>query len=232
MPVPHGDVGPLFRGFDPNKPVTVYRRHLPHWRQEGSTYFVTFRLADSIPEQVIREWQEEDRIWLKANGIEGPLSVPKWQAAYSALPEKARADFERGAARRLHIGLDECHGSCLFRQAAAREVVSGALRHFQGERWWSGDFVVMPNHAHGLFQPTNGWELEDILGSVKGFVSTRLTKLSVKEGKLWQQENYDRLVRDRNELNGWRRYIRGNPEKARLGEHEYTLFTGEWLDES
>ena len=39
--------------------MRVYERNLPHWRQEGGTYFVTFRLADSLPasvaEDVLRE---------------------------------------------------------------------------------------------------------------------------------------------------------------------------------
>jgi hypothetical protein len=223
---------PVFLGFDPHAPVNIYRRHLPHWRQDGATYFVTFRLGDSIPEQVLLQWQDEDRVWLKANGIGGSPSDPKWQTVYDALPEKARTDFERRAVRRLHIGLDECHGSCLLRNPDAREVVSGSLGHFQGERWWTGDFVVMPNHVHGLFQPTSGYELEKVLGSVKGFVSTRLTKQGVKEGNLWQQENYDRLVRDREELDVWRRYIRGNPDKARIAKHEFTLFRCDWLDEA
>jgi hypothetical protein len=41
---------PGFRGLDPNLPIRFYQRHLPHWRQVGATYFVTFRLADSIPQ--------------------------------------------------------------------------------------------------------------------------------------------------------------------------------------
>ena len=39
---------PGFQGLRTDIPVTVYYRHLPHWRQDGATYFVTFRLADSL----------------------------------------------------------------------------------------------------------------------------------------------------------------------------------------
>ena len=240
---------PVFRGFNPYALMFVYRRHLPHWRQDGATYFVTFRLADSIPRPVALGWQDEDRTWLKAYGIEGDLSDPKWQAAYEALPEKTRRRFERHAGRRLHVELDKCHGSCLLRRADARETVANALKYFHGERWWVGDLVIMPNHVHGLFQPVpvgrcsapprdgdgpedrpTVHELSDILGSVKGFVSTRLTKEGLKSGKLWQQENYDRLVRDREELGLWRRYIQRNPEKAGLRGREYTYCRYEWLD--
>jgi REP element-mobilizing transposase RayT len=30
---------------------------MPHWRQDGCTYFVTFRLADSVPAELLRRWQ-------------------------------------------------------------------------------------------------------------------------------------------------------------------------------
>jgi hypothetical protein len=46
---------PGFQGLHPDKPVTVYQRHLPHWRQDGATYFVTFRLADSLPQSKLEE---------------------------------------------------------------------------------------------------------------------------------------------------------------------------------
>ena len=37
------DAPPGFRGLHPDIPVTMYERHLPHWRQDGATYFVTFQ---------------------------------------------------------------------------------------------------------------------------------------------------------------------------------------------
>ena len=169
-------------------------------------------------------------MWLKANGIDGFLSDPKWQAVYDALPESRRQNFERGAAHRLHVELDKCHGLCHFRKHEVRDVVTSALQYFDGNRWFVGDLVVMPNHIHGLFQPVSSHELENILASIKGFVSTQLTKQGVKSGRLWQQENYDRLVRDREELGVWRRYIQRNPEKAGVDKGEYTYRRCDWLD--
>lgn len=40
---------PGFQGLDPHRPLTVYYRFLLHWRQDGATYFVTFRQQDSLP---------------------------------------------------------------------------------------------------------------------------------------------------------------------------------------
>jgi type I restriction enzyme R subunit len=192
---------------------------------------VTFRLRDSIPQTVMLQWQDLDRVWLAAHGIGGSLAEPRWQCVYDKLPANTRRGFERRAARRLHVALDEGHGACMLRNSEIRAVVTNALKHFHGERWWVGDFVVMPNHVHGLWQPIDGFALEDVLASVKGFASRQLTKRGIKSGQLWQEENYDRLVRDRLELHAWREYIQRNPLKAELGETECSCHRSEWLDE-
>lgn len=54
---------PGFQGLHPDKPLTFYMRDLPHWRQEGATYFVTFRLADSLPQAKLRELDELRKLW-------------------------------------------------------------------------------------------------------------------------------------------------------------------------
>ncbi|HWP52757.1 MAG TPA: hypothetical protein VN476_01420 [Pyrinomonadaceae bacterium] len=41
-----------------------YRRNLPHLQPAGATFFVTFRLAGSLPKSVIEQWQNE-RQWLE-----------------------------------------------------------------------------------------------------------------------------------------------------------------------
>ncbi len=230
-----------FKAFNPQEPVHVYHRNLPHWRQDGSTYFVTFRAGDSIPKPILLQWMEEDRLWLKARGVEmngAPRNLEGLREhCFTEIPEKLQEEFFRRTARRMHVELDQCHGRCLFRKAELREVLAHALDYFDNDRWWLGDYVIMPNHVHLLAQPVcekndpenRSTELEDILGSIKGYVSTQLTKLGVKNGKLWQQDNYDRLVRDSKELYVWRRYIRRNPEKAGLCEGLFTYFECDWM---
>src|SRR5438045_2452862 len=58
LPPPQG-----FEGLDPNKPLTVYYRHLPHGWQDGATYFVTFRLADSLPQEKLIELAAIKQAW-------------------------------------------------------------------------------------------------------------------------------------------------------------------------
>ena len=223
---------PVFRPLDASRPVHVYRRNLPHWRQEGATYFVTFRLADSIPREVLEAWLHADRIWFRANGIYGPLSDPRWRTAYDRLSENSRKAFERSTAHRLHVELDICKGSCVLEDPDVAALLAAAMDHFHGTRLWMGDSVIMPNHVHALVQPISSHTLENLLGSIKGYVSKRLTSSRIKAGRLWQRENYDRIVRNREELKTWRKYIRDNPAKLPARSSACLYRPSTWLDEA
>lgn len=48
MPEPPDKPGSLFEFFDPDQPIAICRRRLPHWFQPDRTYFITFRTADSF----------------------------------------------------------------------------------------------------------------------------------------------------------------------------------------
>src|ERR1700730_15146867 len=63
-----------FSGLDPHDDVQIVRRRLPHWRQVGVTYFITFRLADSVPQSLPTGRREESAIWLR-------LHPPPWRSA-------------------------------------------------------------------------------------------------------------------------------------------------------
>ena len=236
--VPTQPTQPVFRGVAIENPWLLpgYRRNLPHVRFEGATYFVTFRLADSIPEAIAREWQAEREAWLRVRGIE-----PDWKkteparflSALNALPYSERQARTREQHRKYFIELDRCHGGCLL--ARTHGVVSRALDYFDAQRVWIGDFVVMPNHVHALVQPFLGVRLEKWLYSVKRFTSREIKSElaldlpeSMKCGPVWQPESFDRIVRNRDELAQIRGYIRDNPMKLRPGSFAFRRMP--WMD--
>ena len=218
-----------FNPFNPHAEVQLYRRHLPHWRQAGATYFVTFRLADSIPKKILLQWREQRNLWLKAHGITNGLSEDEKARRYAAIPEKERKRVEHDDARRLHIEIDRCHGSCLLRLAANAAVLEQTLVHFHNQRGWIGDFVIMPNHVHLLIQPFDKHPLEEWLQSVKSYAARRFDKHAMVDGKVFQQESYDRIVRNREELAAYRKYIEANGIKANLLTSEYLHHRCDWL---
>src|SRR5262245_60687834 len=58
---------PILHPFDPDAEIDVRGRNLPHWRQDGCTYFVTFRLGDSLPQSVQRLLRSDQQEWLRVS---------------------------------------------------------------------------------------------------------------------------------------------------------------------
>ena len=216
-----------FKPFDEHGEVRVYYNgFLPHWRQAGCTYFVTFRLADSVPQKVLDEWRYERDIWLAARGIDTASS--EWTQDLRKLCWEDRRLFERHFARKLFEFLDQGYGACHLRNPAVATIVADAMAHFHGARLDTGDFVVMPNHVHALMTPYSGYELENILHSIKSFTANEINRALGRAGTLWMEESHDHIVRDGEEMLRIQQYIRRNPEKAKLREGEYIPHQAEY----
>src|SRR5213082_2425741 len=56
---------PQFHPMDRHGEIQKHRRNLPHWEQPDATYFVTFQLADAVPQGILRRWKEEIEAWRK-----------------------------------------------------------------------------------------------------------------------------------------------------------------------
>jgi putative transposase len=212
---------PMF--FDPDRPVDFNHRDLPHWQQGTVICFLTFRLADSIPLQALRDWDNERRIWLlhRLPSAEGSLHEILGQ-----LSKENRRLYLRRFGKQFHDLLDSGHGSCLLKDSSHSAIVENALLHFDNSRYHLGDYVIMPNHVHALLSPLCDQSFGQICGSWKRFTAREINKLVGREGSLWQHETFDHLVRSQASLEGFRRYIRENPVKARLREGEYRIGCG------
>jgi hypothetical protein len=193
---------PGFRGLDPDIPITVYYRHLPHWRQKGATYFVTFRLEDALPQAKLYElkrWREE---WIRTHPE--PRSEKDWE------------EYARLHTQRVEAWMDEGYGECVFASEGMAKVMADALLYFQDDRCTTYCYTVMPNHCHVVVKPLGAWELEQILDSWKGYVGHEVNRRLGRSGRLWQDESYDRIIRDEEHLYRVVQYIGNNPAKANL----------------
>jgi carbamoylphosphate synthase large subunit/REP element-mobilizing transposase RayT len=194
---------PVFLPLREQMPIKKTRRHLPHWEQEGATYFVTFRLADSVPNHLLNQWRDELDSWLKFHPDPWDYKTAReYEVRFVEGPEK---------------WLDEGHGECLLRDPRAGKVMADALRHFDGERYHLEAFVVMANHVHVLVQPKPGHSLSEILYSWKSFAAHQINKVLGRTGNLWMEESHDRMVGDWNALVDYRAYVEGNPGKLTEG---------------
>jgi predicted solute-binding protein/REP element-mobilizing transposase RayT len=207
--------GPAFRALDQHADIQRTRRNLPHWEQEGATYFVTFRLADAVPAQLAKQWREELETWRK-------FHPEPWDAAVAA-------EYRKRCLQPREDWLDQGHGSCLLRDLRAAEIVAQALRFFDGQRYYLDAFVVMPNHVHVLVQPLTGFHLSEIVHSWKSYTARQINKVLRHSGTVWMQESFDRIVRDWDALVRCRAYIARNPQQGRLRSDEFVLSTSEKL---
>ena len=191
-----------FRGLHPDRRIRIYHRHLPHWRQTGATYFVTFRLADSIPQQHLRALKRWRETWERVH------PEPRCETDWSELA--------REITRKTESWLDEGYGECVFHDPLLADVMSKSLLHFQDERYTTYCFTIMPNHVHLIMKPLAEFELEEILAGAKGFVSRKVNSHLRRSGIFWDEESYDRIIRDEEHLYRTVQYIGRNPEKAGL----------------
>lgn len=196
--------------FNPYVEIEKTLHRLPHWQQAGATYFITFRLADSVPRQLRDQWESERTIWLRWNP---PPHTPEQETEY-----------HKRFSQQMERWLDAGHGECVLRQPICAGILGDALRHFDGERCCQIAWVVVTNHMHLLVVTHPEWTLEKLLHSWKGFTSKQINLHLKRSGELWQRSYFDRLIRDADHFANCVRYIRRNPVKARLREGEFLLY--------
>ena len=203
--------------FDPKAPLDITEHFRPHWSQAGAVVFITFRTADSIPQEVLHRWEREKNEWI----IRNTESQPPWRDALPKLTPELRNRFKQQFERCREDFLDACHGACVLRQSHLAKIVADSLLYFDGERFRMGDFVVMPNHVHLLVSFASEASMVEQCDSWLHFTARQINLKLGQKGKFWQQEPFDHLVRSPEQYEYLRGYIRENGSKAGLREGEY-----------
>jgi REP element-mobilizing transposase RayT len=192
----------IFVPFSENSVVERRRRNLPHWSQPDCTYFVTYRLADSLPKLKLLDLQRQKANWLRMH--------PKpWSSAIER-------DFHLLFDAQMERWLDSGYGSCLLKDRAAREIVEKSLLYSNGNRFHLWSYVVMPNHVHVLVKPSAERSLVKIIQGWKSFSARNINRLLNRSGCLWMNEYFDHAVRSERQLEHFRSYIASNPLSADL----------------
>ena len=204
---------PELQFFNPYAEIRLTENRLPHWQQRGAVYFVTFRLADAVPTRLRNEWENQRDAWVR-------LHPQPWSA-------ETEREYQQRFSGAIERWLDAGYGSCLLRRPECAQIVSETLRHFEGERVVIVSYVVMPNHVHAVFVQNLEWPLEKLIQSWKRFATREINKLLNRSGSFWQRDYFDRLVRDEKHFANCVRYIRRNPEKAKLTTGHFILWESE-----
>jgi leucyl-tRNA synthetase/REP element-mobilizing transposase RayT len=210
-------VPPSSKTFDREAAVHQSQINLPHWSQDETACFVTWRTDDSLPRERVEQLAQERADFLSKN-------PEPWS-------EEITQTYHQQFSDRIDEWLDAGAGQCQLKQPALSKIVTEALSHFDGERYVLYAAVVLPNHVHVLFSPKAGHTVQDILHSWKSYTSKEIQKATGTTGVFWQKDYYDRLIRSEKHFDRVVDYIRDNPTKAGLREGEFALFESEILSE-
>lgn len=189
----------------------ITRRNLPHWKREGAIYWMTFRMADSLPAGKLKRWKLESEEWKQSHPE--PWDDFTWK------------EYDRLFGDRLEEWLDAGHGSCALARPEIRTIVQQALLRFNGERLTIHGAVIMPNHVHLLLELHSGEDLSKIMKGIKGASARQANKLLGTTGIFWMEESYDHIVRSEAQYDRLQCYIAENPIKAHLNRHQFWLYT-------
>ncbi len=167
--------------------MTYYVRNLPHWQPAGKDIFITWRLHASIP---------------------AATRIPDPRDRSQSAGERFRA-FDRMLDR---AGV----GPLWLKDSRIAECIVAALQRGQAQELFHiHAYVVMANHVHVLLAPAASVSL--ITRIVKGATAREANKLLGRTGnRFWQDESFDRWIRNRSEWNRARTYIEQNPVTAGL----------------
>lgn len=161
-------------------------KYLPHFDSPGAQQYLTYRLADSLPSERQREW-----------------------TAILAIED----DLEKQ--RQLERYLDLGHGACHLRDSRIARVVQENLWHHDGAHYRLLAWSIMPNHVHALIEV---WQmpLGKILQRWKSYTSKAANEILGRDGAFWQDDYFDRYIRDEDHYSRIVQYIESNPVKAGL----------------
>ncbi len=226
----------------------ITKGDLPHWYMPGAAHFVTYRLADTIPVEVLKRLRAEREACL------GQVMKPTLAASATAAKAQVHKQFFAAYDRYL----DQASSVRWLENPAVAEIIIGNLYHHHQVKYQLLEYSVMPNHVHVLFVPiiadagsishvadaasvriqtqeSNEPDLDyfsdditdthsplsQIMHSLKSYTANEANKVLNRDGRFWQRESYDHWVRDDAELVRIAEYIANNAVSAKLAENAW-----------
>jgi len=169
-----------------------HRRNLPHLYFNDGIYFITSRLINSIPIEKLEQLKNETK---------------------NISDEKQKRLFKK-----YDVLMDSGeYGEKYLKNPKCAEIVKDTLHYPDGKEYKLICYCIMPNHFHMVFELLqNNKGISKIMQSIKRISARDCNKILSRSGAFWQDESFDRWVRDEKELYFVIRYILLNPVNAGL----------------
>ncbi|RYG67541.1 transposase [bacterium] len=165
------------------------RGYLPHFDSPELIQFLTFRMGDSLPLELLKRWRSDPQCW-----------------------------SEHQIQNSIQNYLDRGKGACHLNNPEVAAIVQNSLLHFDQQRYRLLAWCVMPNHVHTLVEGFSDFPMSEVLHSWKSFTALKINAMLGLSGTFWQIESFDRYIRDENHFQRTLNYIEQNPVKAGLCE--------------
>ncbi len=108
------------------------------------------------------------------------------------------------------------HGRLLL-QSSHKDCVFNAICFLDSKKYELYTAVVLNDHVHMVVNPIE--TLPKIMHSIKSFTAHEINKMLKRNGKVWQNESYDGIIRNEDEFLEKLNYIANNPIKENLARH-------------
>ena len=202
----------------------TYRRNLPHIQPANALFFVTFRLAGSLPVDVVEQLRLEKAE--EMNDIRKRLPYMEFEKEKYILEKRYFCKFD-------DLLDQQVNGPLWLKDACVARIVTAKIHELDGIRYNLIAYCLMANHVHMLLDSagftkilstntagtTRAFPLTDTLRLLKGSTARQCNCALERKGQFWHHESYDHFVRDYEECRRIIAYILNNPVKAGLVEH-------------
>jgi REP element-mobilizing transposase RayT len=186
------------------------RSRLPHWNSTAPV-FVTFNLYDAMPREYVEKLEAERRMRItELERLKGKATPAELHAIEAMIQERVEECLDSGV------------GGCFMNDARVAEIVAGTVTHFDSERYELYAWTVMPNHVHAVFWTEE--RLDSVLHSWKSYSAKKSNAVLARQGKFWQDDYYDRTIRNQNHFEQTVKYVVQNPQSAGLSDWPWVRF--------
>jgi len=203
---------------------TFYRRDLPHIQPVGAAFFITFRLAGSIPKALIDGLSEKYHLQIQRAGKISDLHLRN--SEIFNLRKKYLVE--------LDLILDKINdGPHYLKDVEVMNIIGNEFKKHDGKLYDLIVYCIMSNHLHLVIDTGNQLidikdetelnqkyvPLDKIMKQIKGATAQYCNKFLKRSGQFWERESFDIYIRNEKMLNNVISYTLENPVKAGIVEN-------------
>ena len=185
--------------------ISFSRRSLPHWLVADRTYFVTRRIANSLPAAVVEELRAERDALHQQKCSDESRWLKLYRAQFVRVDEILDADKEN----------DECK----LTNGDIPNIILKSLDWLVHDAGWCiYAATIMSTHIHLVMRNNKGrtGELLDDIEKFKRFTGSAANRSVGRTGRFWARDDFDHWCRTQDKVNSAITYVRQNPVKAGL----------------